>query len=195
MKKMLLFFLTCLYSFSLQSQSIIKELDKFNLNKIEKKALSSAHKDLKLPNDSNLFSITFFPVITKVDFTKDSHYTESDLLNNLSIYGKPYSFIYNSSTEILYTINYGKRKGTPSFHNPGLPKNESVSIKKIEEFKPKYVMELLLQSEEASDPIFFLYKEDKLYICTKDVESTEIIIYPISEHKDWTWFNPQLRTD
>lgn len=175
----------------LHSQNILDQLKKYNLKKIEYKAIKRTRKQLKIPKDKNLSAISYFLVGTIKDYNQDTGRT-SELLLNLELkYKDVSSFVYDDSLNVLAVTNTASKQVLPNF-NPDICK-EYLYVKFFKEIAPEYIMMLIFKSDNLPSILYLYYKEKNIYLAYISEDETKIISYPLNEVKDWRLFNPEMR--
>lgn len=177
----------------LHSQNILDQLKKYNLKKIEYKAIKKTRKQLKVPKDKNLSAISYFLVGTIKDYNQDTG-TTSELLLNLELkYNQVTCFVYDDSLNVLAEANTVSKQVAPIF-NPEICKRH-LYVKFFKEIAPEYIMMLVFKSENLPSILYLYYKENNIYLAYMSKDETKIIYYPLSEVKNWRWFNPEMRVN
>jgi len=175
----------------LHSQNILDQFKKYNLKRIEYKAIKRTRKQLKVPKDKNLSAISYFLVGTIKDYNQDTG-TTSELLLNLELkYNQVSCFVYDDSLNVLALTNTASKQVLPNF-NPDICK-EYLYVKFFKEIAPEYIMMLVFKSENLPSILYLYYKEKNLYLAYMSEDETKIISYPLNEVKDWRLFNPEMR--
>ena len=174
----------------LHSQSVLDQFKKYNLKKIEYKAIKKTRKQLKIPKDKNLSAISYFLVGTIKDYNQNMG-TTSELLLNLELkYNHVTCFVYDDSLNVLAEANTVSKQVAPIF-NQKISKRD-LYVKFFKEIAPEYIMMLVFKSDKLPSILYLYYKEKNLYLAYMSEDETKINSYPLNEVKDWRLFNPEM---
>jgi hypothetical protein len=169
------------------AQDILKDVKRYNLKKIENKAIKKTRDRLDLPKEEFLFGITLFRVNFSQNFTAEKG-TFDEFLGNIELYSKlPITFVCDSTSNMLALVE-GKYT-IPKF-NKELVK-EYLYIQCFKKIEPEYIFEYI--AAPTSYPMYFCYKQGNITLVYLSEDGKEIISYPLSELKDWKWLNLESR--
>ena len=167
--------------FDLKSQSILKEIKKYDLGQIENQVRERAKKKLKITNTKNLLVTTYFKV-GLLDYFHNSSGTVSEFLENFKLQVKyTESFVYNDSLRLISIVT--DKLVMQSF----IPKHEFLYLKYFNELKPEWIFKYVYAPTRS--PMYFCYKKGDIFIVYLSDDISKIISYPLKDLKDWTWLN------
>ena len=174
----------------LHGQNVLERLQKINVEKIQKSAVKQTKRKINGLTDVNLRVQPIFNVTTINDFISESGYTENDLLHNLTFVHNniPTSIVYTDSLEFVSRV-YGK--DAVKIFNQDLAK-KNISLEVLNKFNFQFILELCFHSFPTSTTVYLCYRDSTISI-VKSNQKGDFEITPLSEIKDWRWFNPEMR--
>jgi hypothetical protein len=194
------------------SHNILEDVKKYDIAKIEKKAIQKSHKYLKIPNTQHLSTFTYFKAVLP-DFENSSINDVGKLLENMVLFGaKGYCtyecHVYDDSLNIVATalkmplfskfvVTWDESfppqylSKTKVIEHDGKLENIHVYIEKL---NPEYVFDCFARfcivdsvtNEDvllSSFELFFCYKNGNITVVYRDIKSNTVIACPLSEFK------------
>ena len=169
MKK--IFFIILLFCYAVEgiSQNILSKVAKYDLKKIEQKAIESSKKKLGISKGTTIGALAYF----------------IDLLEHLSLSrNKPFKcYIYDKENCILATTE--KDRVLKNFNS--VYYKEYLYIDFFTYLKPEYIFYNI--DSPTINPMYFCYKDSEIFVIYLSDDNEKLIFIPLSEIKDCSWLN------
>ena len=180
MRKIILFVLLIMFVEPADSQKILNDIRKYDLEKIENQIIKKTRKRLKTDKERHLSAFIDFAV-WRVDLFNSETCTAVDFLNNLKLSYKYSGFVYDDSLKII-TMAIGKYLLDYANTTPDM-----LYIEYIKQLNPEYVFAPLF--DIAPNLMYFCYKDGEIIIVYPSDDGKAIFSCPLSEFKNWQWLN------
>ncbi len=188
MLKYVLITLICVFTYSVNAQTIFSEVKKYDKTKIEKDAI---RKTCRKNHCENLSSLIYFDVGLRY-YLKEKPTSEKEFLNALSLDNYRCE-VYDMLTKTIVSERLGKNNSS------SVPYSSSY-LEYIQNMSPDYVF--YYKGVYFSDGLLFIcVKNDSLtfldVVNNKDDLAFQIKPYSFSEIKEWSWVMdpfPQIKS-
>ncbi len=191
------------YTVSVYSQNILTDINKYNLNKIEKQAIKKSRKLLKTDKERHLSAFTYFAVGLSDYFFQDSGLDDfykysklsdkeigtidnffknlklydkeniDDFLKNFALCDKYRCYVYDDSLNIV-AMSIEKQ----IIYLGTTTSLYSRYIEYITKINPEYIYEYIYCP--ISCPVYFCYKDGGIIIVYLSDDGKNIVSYPLS---------------
>lgn len=185
MKK--IFFIILLFCYAVEgiSQNILSKVAKYDLKKIEQKAIESSKKKLGISKGTTIGALAYFIVFFQYQTEKNKECSSTDLLEHLSLSrNKPFKcYIYDEENCILAITE--KDRVLKNFNS--VYYKEYLYIDFFTYLKPEYIFYNINSS--TINPMYFCYKDSEIFVIYLSDDNEKLISTPLSEIKDCSWLN------
>ena len=167
------------------SQNILSKVAKYDLKKIEQKAIESSKKKLGISKGTTIGALAYFIVFFQYQTEKNKECSSTDLLEHLSLSrNKPFKcYIYDEENCILATTE--KDRVLKNFNS--VYYKEYLYIDFFTYLKPEYIFYNI--DSPTINPMYFCYKDSEIFIIYLSDDNEKLISTPLSEIKDCSWLN------
>ena len=175
----MLFFLVSENTFS---QSLLKKADRYDLEKVGKRAIRKTRWQLNIPKKQHLKAFCYYQVFFPANFNQEKGSgTVDDFIGLFDLAEDKYwGYVYDDSLNML-TYIMGRRVLPYASTTP-----DSLYVQYITELSPEYIFG---NSDTPNCWMFFCYKDKEITLVFLDYFCEKIVSYPLSELEDWRCLN------